>query len=77
MLGNIEQSVRELKQFRQKMVKQLDRVKARSQNLEQEELQRLQSSLSSQLQQGGYMGMMSGLLAQANVTRQGVVALLA
>lgn len=77
MLGEIEQSVRELKQFRQKMVKQLDRVKARSQNLEQEERQRLQSSLSSQLQQGGYMGMMSGLLAQANVTRQGVVALLA
>ncbi len=77
VLGEIEQSVRDLKQFRQKMVKQLDRVKARSQNLEQEELQRLRSSLSAQLQQGGYMGTMSGLLAQANVTRQGVVALLA
>ena len=76
LLVEIEQSVRELKQFRQKMVKQLDKVKARSQHLEQEDLQRLQSSLASQLQQGGFKGAMSGLLAQANVTRQGVVALL-
>jgi hypothetical protein len=76
MLGEVEQSVRELKQFRQKMVKQLDRVKARGQSLAQEDLQRLQSGLSSTLQRGGYMGTMSGLLAQANVSRQGVVALL-
>lgn len=76
VLGEIEQSVRELKQFRQKMVLQLDKVKARSQNLKQEELAQLQSSLAARLSQGGYMGTMSGLLAQANVTRQGVVALL-
>ncbi|MDM5150278.1 hypothetical protein Q7C15_07000 [Aeromonas salmonicida] len=76
LLGEIEQSVRELKQFRQKMVKQLDRVKARSQNLKQEELEQLQGKLSLQLKEGGFMGTMSGLLAQANVSRQNVVALL-
>lgn len=76
LLGEIEQSVRELKQFRQKMVKQLDRVKARSQNLQQEELEQLQGKLSLQLKDGGFMGTMSGLLAQANVSRQNVVALL-
>ncbi|WP_240038644.1 hypothetical protein [Aeromonas allosaccharophila] len=76
VLGEIEHSVRELKQFRQKMVLQLDKVKARSQSLQQDELAQLQSSLSARLSQGGYMGTMSGLLAQANVTRQGVVALL-
>ncbi|MFQ1803453.1 hypothetical protein ACK36F_13630 [Aeromonas veronii] len=76
VLGEIEYSVRELKQFRQKMVLQLDKVKARSQSLQQDELAQLQSSLSARLSQGGYMGTMSGLLAQANVTRQGVVALL-
>ncbi|PTT55483.1 hypothetical protein DBR13_07595 [Aeromonas sp. HMWF015] len=76
VLGEIEHSVRELKQFRQKMVLQLDKVKARTQSLQQDELAQLQSSLSARLSQGGYMGTMSGLLAQANVTRQGVVALL-
>lgn len=76
MLGEIEQSVRELKHFRQKMVKQLDRVKARSQNIKQEELDQLQGQLSQQLKDGGFMGTMSGLLAQANVSRQNVVALL-
>lgn len=76
MLGEIEQSVRELKHFRQKMVKQLDRVKARSQNIKQEELEQLQGQLSQQLKDGGFMGTMSGLLAQANVSRQNVVALL-
>ncbi|MBP0603491.1 hypothetical protein J8I01_13355 [Aeromonas sanarellii] len=77
LLGEIEQSVRELKQFRQKMVKQLDRVKARSQHLQEEELTQLQGKLSLQLKEGGFMGTMSGLLAQANVSRQNVVALLA
>lgn len=76
LLGEIEQSVRELKQFRQKMVKQLDRVKARSQNVQQEELEQLKGKLSLQLKEGGFMGTMSGLLAQANVSRQNVVALL-
>ncbi|MGL6645169.1 hypothetical protein ACSZOH_06570 [Aeromonas caviae] len=76
LLGEIEQSVRELKQFRQRMVKQLDRVKSRSQNLQQEELVQLQGKLSLQLKEGGFMGTMSGLLAQANVSRQNVVALL-
>jgi hypothetical protein len=76
LLGEIEQSVRDLKQFRQKMIKQLDRVKARSQNLQQEELEQLQGKLSLQLKEGGFMGTMSGLLAQANVSRQNVVALL-
>lgn len=76
MLGEIEQSVRELKHFRQKMVKQLDRVKSRSQNIKQEELDQLQGQLSQQLKDGGFMGTMSGLLAQANVSRQNVVALL-
>lgn len=76
LLGEIELSVRELKQFRQKMVKQLDRVKARSQNIKQVELEQLQDKLSTQLKEGGFMGTMSGLLVQANVSRQGVVALL-
>ncbi|MGN5139005.1 hypothetical protein ACTG15_13345 [Aeromonas sp. 164P] len=76
LLGEIEQSVRELKQFRQRMVKQLDRVKARSQNMKQQELEQLQGKLSEQLKDGGFMGTMSGLLAQANVSRQNVVALL-
>ncbi|WP_421164247.1 hypothetical protein [Aeromonas dhakensis] len=76
LLGEIEQSVRELKQFRQRMVRQLDRVKARSQNLKQEELEQLQGKLSQQLKDGGFMGTMAGLLAQANVSRQNVVALL-
>ena len=69
LLGEIEQSVRELKQFRQKMVKQLDRVKSRSQSMPQEELAQLQGKLSLQLKEGGFMGTMSGLLAQANVSR--------
>ena len=76
LLGEIEQSVRELKQFRQRMVKQLDRVKARSQNMKQQELEQLQGKLGEQLREGGFMGTMSGLLAQANVSRQNVVALL-
>lgn len=76
LLGEIEQSVRELKQFRQRMVKQLDRVKARSQNMKQQELEQLQGKLGEQLREGGFIGTMSGLLAQANVSRQNVVALL-
>jgi hypothetical protein len=77
LLGEIEQSVRELKQFRQKMVQQLDKVKSRSQSLKLDELEQLQSKLSSQLKDGGFAGTMAGLLAQANVSRQNVVALLA
>lgn len=77
LLGEIEQSVRELKQFRQKMVQQLDRVKSRSQSLKLEELEQLQSRLNAQLKEGGFAGTMAGLLAQANVSRQNVVALLA
>ena len=76
LLGEIEQSVRELKQFRQRMVKQLDRVKARSQNMKQQELEQLKIKLSEQLKDDSFMGTMSGLLAQANVSRQNVVALL-
>ncbi len=56
VLGEIEHSVRELKQFRQKMVLQLDKVKARTQSLQQDELAQLQSSLSARLSQGGIYG---------------------
>lgn len=76
LLSQIEHSVRDLKQYRQKMVNQLDKVKARAQNIEQAELEQLQGDLSTQLKDGGFTGTMSGLLAQANVSRQGVVALL-
>ncbi|WP_421201427.1 hypothetical protein [Aeromonas enteropelogenes] len=73
--GEIEQSVRELKVFRQKMITQFGRVKARSQILKQEELEQLQGQLVQQLRVG-FMGTISGLQAQANVSRQNVVALL-
>ncbi|MGN5149513.1 hypothetical protein ACTG23_06235 [Aeromonas enteropelogenes] len=76
MLAEIEHSVRDLKQFRQKMVKQLAQVKARTQSANPAELEQIQSLLASQLREGGFAGTMSGLLAQANVSRQNVVALL-
>ena len=47
-----------------------------NETLPQEELAQLQGKLSLQLKEGGFMGTMSGLLAQANVSRQNVVALL-
>ena len=76
LLAQIEQSVRDLKQFRQHMVKQLAQVKTRSQAIAPAELEQLQADLASQLKEGGFASTLSGLAAQANVTRQHAVALL-
>lgn len=75
LLADVEQSVRELKQFRQRAMQQLKQVQSRSQSISASELEQLQSRLSEVLTQG-FAGTMSGLLAQANVSRQTVVALL-
>ncbi|ENY71403.1 hypothetical protein G114_13223 [Aeromonas diversa CDC 2478-85] len=76
LLSEIEQSMRELKQYRQRMVAQLGQVRAKAQGLNERELESLQQELTGALRQGGFAGTMSGLLAQANVSRQTVVALL-
>ncbi|MCF3095891.1 hypothetical protein EHZ86_00810 [Aeromonas australiensis] len=76
LLTEIESSMRDLKQFRQKMVQQLAQVKARAQPTNPAELEKVQAILSEQLRGGGFAGTMAGLLAQANVSRQNVVALL-
>lgn len=76
LLGEIEQSVRKLKQYRQNVLSQLEKVRARTQVTTSQDVEQLQSRLSETLNSGGFAGAMSGLLAQANVSRQTVVALL-
>jgi predicted transcriptional regulator len=75
LLNEIEQSVRELKQYRQRVMTNLKQVESRVSTPNAGELEQLQEQLSEALH-SGYAGTMSGLLAQANVSRQTVVALL-
>ena len=76
LLSNIEQSMRELKQYRRQMLAQLEKVKARTAEMSEDELNRLQQELQQQLSQGDFSQGYSALVTQANVSRQGVVALL-
>lgn len=76
LLGTIEQSMRDLKKFRQQMLTQLEQVKARTAAMSEQELQQLESQLQGQLQGSDFGQTVSGLVAQANVSRQNVVALL-
>ena len=76
LLTNIEQSMRELKQYRRQMLAQLEKVKARTAEMSEEELNRLQQELQQQLSRGDFSQGFSALVTQANVSRQGVVALL-
>lgn len=76
LLATIEHSMRDLKKFRQQMLAQLEQVKARTAAMSEQELQQLESQLQEQLQGGDFSQTLSGLVAQANVSRQNVVALL-
>ena len=76
LLGTIEQSMRDLKKFRQQMLAQLEQVKARTAAMSEQELQQLESQLQEQLQGRDFSQTLTGLVAQANVSRQNVVALL-
>lgn len=76
LLSNIEQSMRELKQYRRQMLAQLEKVKSRTAEMSEDELNRLQQELQQQLSQGDFSQGYSALVTQANVSRQGVVALL-
>ncbi|MGL5949294.1 MAG: hypothetical protein ACRCYV_09765 [Aeromonas sp.] len=76
MMQEIERSIRELKAFRLESAKQLAQVRARTSMASSEQVGELQQRLSTQLKDGGFMGTLSTLAAQANVSRQGVVALL-
>lgn len=76
LLGNIESSMRELKKFRKQMLLQMERAKSQSIEIDEKELARLQQELKQQLGSGDFNNTYSGLLTQANVSRQNVVALL-
>lgn len=76
LLSNIESSMRELKKYRRQMLSQLEKVKARTAELSEQELARLQQELQQQLGGGDFSTSYSGLVTQANVSRQNVVALL-
>ena len=58
------------------MLSQLEKVKARTAEMSEEELNRLQQELQQQLSRGDFSQGFSALVTQANVSRQGVVALL-
>lgn len=76
LLRTIESSMRELKAFRQQVANQLDRVRVESAEMTERELAQIQSELVAQLQGGDFTASMTGLVAQANASRDTVVALL-
>jgi len=76
LLRTIEGSMRELKAFRQQVANQLDRVRQETAEMTESELAQIQRELVSQLHGGDFTASMTGLVAQANASRDTVVALL-
>lgn len=76
LLGTIEQSMRDLQKFRRQMLIQLDKVRARSAEISEQHLADLLQEMQQQLVQGDFGSTYRGLVTQANVSRQDVVALL-
>ncbi|MGL4447512.1 MAG: hypothetical protein ACRCZA_09240 [Shewanella sp.] len=76
VMMEIERSIRELKAFRLESAKQLAQVRVRTGSASAQQMGQLQDRLSSQLGDHGFTSSMTSLAAQANVSRQNVVALL-
>lgn len=76
LLRTIEGSMRDLKAFRQQVANQLDRVRSESAEMTELELAQVQRELVTQLHGGDFSASMTSLVAQANASRDTVVALL-
>jgi|GEM_PF-2014768 len=76
LLRTIESSMRELKAFRQQVANQLDRVRSESAEMTERDLEQVQRELLTQLHGGDFSASMTSLVAQANASRDTVVALL-